>query len=260
MLFRIEDIAAATAEERRRVRQRKSRRVAAALHKWLLAQRQLVPDGSATGIWLDELVAPYYVFADAGYDVTVASIAGGNIPIDPRSLAEAGKNPPAVERYLGDAALKAKLADSPALTEELVQSHDALFLPGGHGTMWDLPGSTLLGNAVASMLDKDAVVAAVCHGPAGLVGARDASGQPVVAGRKITAFTDSEEKAAGLDEAVPFLLESRLRELGALVETGPDFAPHAIRDGQLVTGQNPASAEKVAQLVIDALGGNAKAA
>lgn len=206
-----------------------------------------------TGLWLEELTTPYYAFVDAGAEVTLASVAGGPIPIDARSVRPAGENDASVERYLGDAALQARVADTPAFTTLDAAGFDALFLPGGHGTMFDYPVSEALA-ALVERMDRDGrVVAAVCHGPAGLVAARKPDGSPFVAGRRVAAFTDSEERAVGLDKAVPFLLETRLKELGARHEAAPDFQPHALRDGRLVTGQNPASAVLVAELVLSAL-------
>ncbi|MBK1660212.1 type 1 glutamine amidotransferase domain-containing protein [Paracraurococcus ruber] len=209
--------------------------------------------GEATGVWLEELTTPWYAFRDAGAAVTLASIAGGPVPVDPRSVKEAGENDASVERYLRDNALRAAVAGTPAFATLDPDGFDALFLPGGHGTMFDYPGSEPLARLVERFDRSGRVVAAVCHGPAGLVSARKPDGSPFVAGRRLAAFTDSEERAVGLDRAVPFLLEARLRDLGARHEAAPDFQPFALRDGLLVTGQNPASAGPVAALVLQAL-------
>ena len=141
----------------------------------------------------------------------------------------------------------------PSLSEINAGDYDAIVLPGGHGTMWDFPGSGALARAVGATLEAGRIVAAVCHGPAGLVAAKTNGGRPVVEGKRVSCFTDSEERAAGLAEVVPFLLETRLRALGAQVEKGPDFQPFAVRDGNLITGQNPASSEQVAELVLEML-------
>ena len=210
-------------------------------------------DGEPTGLWLEELTTPYYAFRDAGAEVTIASITGGKIPVDPRSMKPAGENDASVERALADPAFEAIANATPRFDTLDGDAYDAVFLPGGHGTMFDYPESTALADLVARRLAAGTIVAAVCHGPAGLVSARDEHGVPVVKGRRLAAFTDSEERAVGLDKAVPFLLESRLRELGALHVSGPDFAPFATRDGNLITGQNPASAEATAKLVMEAL-------
>ena len=206
-----------------------------------------------TGLWLEELTTPWYAFIDAGADLTLASIAGGKIPVDPRSLKPAGENDASVERALKDTTFQRFIAETPKFDTLDASAYDAILLPGGHGTMFDYPQNAALARLVADFDAAGKVVAAVCHGPAGLVGARKADGTPVVAGRRVAAFTDSEERAAGLDEAVPFLLETRLKELGARHESGPDFKPFALRDGNLVTGQNPASAEPLAKLVMEAL-------
>jgi putative intracellular protease/amidase len=205
-----------------------------------------------TGVWLEEFTTPYYVFADAGATVEVASTRGGKAPVDPRSVRPAGDNPASVERYLRDPALQAALAATRPLVEAEPADYDIVFLSGGHGTMWDLPGSDSLARLVVRTLSRGAVVGAVCHGPAGLVNARYPDGRPLVAGRRVAAFTNREERAAGLAGVVPFLLETRLRELGARFEGGADFQPFAIADGNLVTGQNPASSTRVAELALAA--------
>lgn len=214
---------------------------------------RMTPGTEPTGVWLEELTTPYYAFRDAGAEVTLASIAGGAIPIDQRSLDEAARQEPSVKRYFADDDLQAVVAATPAVTEVAPDGYDALFLPGGHGTMFDYPGSEPLARLVEAFDRAGKIVSAVCHGPAGFVAARRADGQPFVAGRRLAAFTDSEERAVKLDHAVPFLLESRLKALGAQHESGPDFAPFALRDGNLVTGQNPASAGKAAELVMESL-------
>jgi putative intracellular protease/amidase len=131
---------------------------------------------------------------------------------------------------------------------------DALLLPGGHGAMWDMPGSAELAHMVGLHLDEDRVVAAVCHGPAGLVSAKRLDGRPVVEGLRVTCFTNTEEAAVGLAEVVPFLLEDRLKELGGWFGRGPDWHPFAVREGNLITGQNPQSSELLARYVLEALG------
>ncbi len=219
----------------------------------LTSHAQIGETGRATGVWIEELTTPYYAFVDAGAEVDLASIAGGPVPVDPGSLAEQDR-PESVARFLADEAAQQALRNSRKLEELDAAPYDAVFLPGGHGTMWDLPASSALGELLTAAFAEGKVVAAVCHGPAGLVNARDPNGAPLVSGRKVSAFTNREEEAAGLTQAVPFLLETRLRELGAVYESGPDFQPHAVRDGKLVTGQNPASSLRVAQLVLEAIG------
>ena len=203
--------------------------------------------GKSTGLWLEEFAVPYLVFKDAGAVVTVASPKGGPAPIDDRSA-------PNAEQKAKWAGASEVLRTTKPLAEIDPSGFDAVFLPGGHGTMFDLPGNSVLARILEAFDARGAVIAAVCHGPAAFVGPKRKDGKPLVAGRKMTAFTDSEERAVALDEDVPFLLETRMRELGAIFEGGPDFKSHALRDERFVTGQNPASSGAAAQLVLDVLG------
>lgn len=196
-----------------------------------------------TGVWYEELATPYRLFREEGAEVTVASPAGGRIPVDPRSAPEAPE---------GDSAWEA-IQDTPALEGLDSADFDALFLPGGHGTMFDFPDDGRLRRLVEDMAAQDKVVGAVCHGPAALVHAEGSEGQPLVAGRRVTAFTNSEERAVELDGLMPFLLQTRLEELGAEFVTAEDWQEHVERDGLLVTGQNPQSSEAGARQVLEAL-------
>lgn len=213
---------------------------------------KMTPSNDPTGIWLEELTTPVYAFRDAGCEVTISSIMGGKIPVDGHSLKSSGHNEASVERYMRDTAFQIEVAETPKFSDIDPASYDALFLPGGHGTMYDYPTNEGLARLVEQFDRDEKIVAAVCHGPAGLVLAKKADGTPFVAGRRMAGFTDSEERLAGLEKAVPFLLESRLRGLGAQYESGPDNLPFALRDGHLITGQNPASATKVAELMLEA--------
>ncbi|HVI52475.1 MAG TPA: type 1 glutamine amidotransferase domain-containing protein [Candidatus Sulfotelmatobacter sp.] len=208
--------------------------------------------GHPTGVWFEELATPYYAFIDAGADVDIASIDGGKVPVDPASQS-ASAQPASVARFLKDPAAMRKVEHSLKIDSLKADGYAAVFLPGGHGTMWDLPGSTALADLLSSAWDGGKVVAAVCHGPAGLVNVKDAQGRSIVAGRRVSAFTNAEEMAAGFDKVVPFMLETRIRELGATYVSGPDFQPFAVRDGKLVTGQNPASSEDTARLTLQAV-------
>lgn len=219
----------------------------------LTSQATMGDDPRPTGVWFEELTTPYYTFVDAGMTVDLASVAGGNIPIDPHSIEADGKNPASVERFLKDTQAMAKLHASLNLTQVKTADYDAVFLPGGHGTMWDLATSQPLADLLGTVWADGKVLGAVCHGPAGLVNVKDAAAKPVVAGRRVSAFTNTEEEAAGLTKTVPFLLETRIRDLGAHYERGDDFTPFAVRDGKLVTGQNPQSSEKAAALVLQAV-------
>jgi putative intracellular protease/amidase len=212
--------------------------------------------GRRTGVWLEELAAPYYALRGAGAEVTVASIKGGEIPFDPRSTGEEPSDLPVPEtarRFLGDPEAIAIAKDSASIEEFDAAPFDAIYLPGGHGAMWDMPDNPTLAEMVGSLFDAGKIVSAVCHGPAGLVSATRRDGRPLVDGMSVNSFTNTEEKAVGLDRVVPFLLETRLRELGGLFEAGPNWRPFAVRDGNLITGQNPMSAELLARRVIDAL-------
>lgn len=206
-----------------------------------------------TGLWAEELAAPYFAFVDAGHEVEIASPKGGAAPIDPGSLKPPGENDPVVERFLADETVQRKVKATQRVSEVDASGFDAVFFPGGHGTMWDLPGDAGVTRAVESAYAAGKVIAAVCHGPAGLVSARRPDGQPLVAGKRVNAFTDDEERAAGQMDTVPFTLESRLRELGAHFEKAANWQAFAVRDGQLITGQNPQSSAEVARLVLQAL-------
>jgi len=212
--------------------------------------------GQPTGVWLEEFTTPYYAFVDSGALVDVASIDGGKVPVDPNSLKQEDKNPASVERFLKDSAAREKIANSTKLDGLKAEGYAAVFIPGGHGTMWDLPRSDALAKLLSQSWREGKVVAAVCHGPAGLLNAVDESGKPLLAGRRVAAFSNAEEVAAGMDKRVPFALETRIRELGAHYESGPNFKPFALRDGRLVTGQNPSSSARVAELVLEALSKN----
>lgn len=214
---------------------------------------ELGTSNKSTGMWLEELTTPYYRFVDAGVTVTIASIKGGLIPLDPGSQKPLGKNSPSVDRFLKDPKADLAIKQSLAIEEIKPSEYDAIFLPGGHGTMWDLPKNDRLAQIISEALAQNQVVAAVCHGAAGLVSARTADGHFVVEGRKLCAFTDSEEEAVGLTQTVPFLLETKLRQLGANFQSADNFQALAIADGNLITGQNPASSLLVANKVLEAL-------
>ena len=199
-----------------------------------------------TGLWFEEFAIPYKEFLSQCFDITVASPRGGNVPLDPRSE-------PKPEEAEQTAQARSVLRQTLPLSEVAATNFDAIFLPGGHGTMFDLPENTTLQHLLGEFASQDKVIAAVCHGPAGLVGAHLANGTPLVAGKTITAFTNSEERAAELDQSMPFLLESRLRALGGNFIAQPNWSDHVERDRKLITGQNPQSSASVAKAVIEAL-------
>lgn len=207
-----------------------------------------------TGLWAEELATPWYALADAGVAIELASPAGGPAPIDPGSIQPEGRNEAAVARFLADPDLRARVAATSKTADLDMAGFDAVFFPGGHGTMWDLPGDAGVKRLVEQAEAAGKIISSVCHGAAGLVSARRADGRPLVADRTVNAFTNAEEIEVGLQEVVPFLLESRLRELGGRFECAPNWHPFAVRDGNLITGQNPQSSERVAREVLQALG------
>jgi putative intracellular protease/amidase len=228
----------------------------------LTSHTQLGDTGKPTGFYYEELATPYFALTDAGHDVHIASIKGGPGAHDPASLkADETARPASVQRFVNDAAAMAKLAATAAISDVKPADYHGVFLPGGHGTMYDFPQSATLAKAVGAIYNAGGIVGAVCHGPAGLVSVLRADGKPLVAGMKFSAFTDAEEHAVGLVASMPFLLETRLTELGGLFQGAPNFTAKAVRDGRLVTGQNPISSEAVATLYVEALAAiNAKAA
>ena len=198
-----------------------------------------------TGLWFEEFAVPYQAFRQGGLGVTVASPAGGRAPIDPRSTPDAEQ----AEKHAE--ALQA-LENTQPLHSVEADDYDAIFFPGGHGAMFDMPDAAV-GRVVGHFADAGKVVAALCHGPAALVTATRSDGTPVVKGYKVTGFTNEEERAVQLDQLVPFLLETRLRELGAEYVPSPMWNDHVVVDGNLITGQNPRSSASTAQAVIEAL-------
>lgn len=220
----------------------------------LTSNSQMGDTGKSTGFWAEELATPYYALVDAGAEVHLASPLGGAVPVDQGSVKPRGSNAPIVERFLADGRLQADLAQTLRVSSVDAGSYDAVFFPGGHGTMWDLPTDEGVSRAVETAFSAGKVIASVCHGAAGLVGAKRPDGLPVVHNVRINSFTDAEEAAVGLTDVVPFSLEGRLRELGARFDGASMWAAYAVRDGQFVTGQNPQSSELVAHHVLEALG------
>ena len=203
-------------------------------------------NGKATGLWLEEFAIPYKAFVEAGYQVEVVTPKGGAAPIDPRS------NPkPEQAAAWKDAARN--LRETKPLASVTPDGFAAIFIPGGHGVMFDLAENPTAAKLIQDFDAQGKPVAAVCHGPAALVKVVRNDGTPLVKGKKLAAFTDAEERAVELDKDMPFLLETKLRELGATVVTRDNFTSHAVRDGNLITGQNPASSEATAKLLIEAL-------
>lgn len=208
--------------------------------------------GKKTGFWLEELATPYYRFLDAGFDLTLASPRGGQPPLDPKSdLPEFQTD--ATRRFLSDHAAMAQLASTVRLGEVDPSQFDGVFYPGGHGPLWDLVDDGDSIRILEALAHEEKPIAAVCHGPVALLNARRPDGAPLVAGLRVTGFSNSEEQAVGLTDVVPVSVEDGLAERGGAYEATGDFGVHAVRDGNLITGQNPASSERAANLLIDAL-------
>jgi putative intracellular protease/amidase len=222
----------------------------------LTSHAQLGNTGKPTGIWAEELTTPYYALVDAGFEVTLASPLGGTPPFAQGSVKDPLEdNEGSVKRFLNDPAAMAKFNATHKAAGMQAADFSAVFLPGGHGTMWDTATDDATARLVSDTFNAGKPTAAVCHGPAGLVKALRADGQSILFGKKVNGFTNEEETAAGLMQVVPFHLETKMRELGGVFESGPMWAPYAVRDGNLITGQNPASSALVAQHVVAALQG-----
>ena len=204
--------------------------------------------GRKTGFWLEEFAAPYYVFKDAGASVTVASPKGGQPPIDPKSD-EPGNQTPAMTRFKSDKDAQAVLASTVVLGGVSAADYDTVFYSGGHGPMWDLAEDRKSIALIEDFYSSEKPVAAVCHAP-GVLRHVTYRGAPLVKGKRVTGFTNSEEEAVGLTNVVPFLVETELKRLGGNVEKVADWQPFAITDGRLVTGQNPASSTVAANALL----------
>lgn len=211
--------------------------------------------GKQTGYWVQELAVPYYAFKEQGYEVVLASPQGGRPPTDPRSVerAQAADSDSPEARFLTDEAALADMASTVMTSELDPEGFDGVYLVGGRGAMWDMPHDEHIGRVVSHALANGRIAGAVCHGPAGLIAPNGSLDGPVVAGRRLTCFSDEEERVTGGDGVVPFLLESRLRELGAHVEVGGVRAEYVVRDGNLITGQNPSSSVATTKAVMAAL-------
>lgn len=209
--------------------------------------------GKKTGLWLEEFAAPYYVFKEAKAKITLASPKGGQPPLDPKSE-EADSQTDATRRFAQDSEAKAALANTVLLSSVSHEEFDAVFYPGGHGPLWDLSEDRDSITMIESMHAAGKPVGAVCHAPAALRHAKLHTGRPLVEGKKVTGFSNSEEAAAGLTDVVPFLVEDSLKKSGGIYAKGPDWAPFVQVDGTLITGQNPASSAPAARALLDALG------
>ncbi|MFF0783491.1 type 1 glutamine amidotransferase domain-containing protein [Streptomyces sp. NPDC003720] len=214
----------------------------------LTSHAELGGTGRETGFYLPEVAHPWRVFTEAGHRVDLVSVRGGRPPASGTDLTD-----PVQKAFLADPEMAGKLAATPRPEDVDPAAYDAVFFAGGHGTMWDFPGNPALSALARDVYEAGGVVAALCHGPAALVGVRLSDGRPLVDGKRLTAFSNAEEAAVGLTGVVPFALQTALEELGAKHEAAPEFTAHAVTDGRLVTGQNPASATDTAMATVLAL-------
>ncbi|RKN38889.1 type 1 glutamine amidotransferase domain-containing protein [Micromonospora endolithica] len=210
----------------------------------LTSHRQLGNTGKETGFYVGEAAEPWEVFRAAGWDVDLASVAGGEPPLDGRDENDKTQN---------DFLATAGVQHTPRAAEVDPSRYDVIVFAGGHGTMWDFPDNPDLARIAASIYERGGVVAAVCHGPSALVNLKLSDGSHLVAGKRVAGFTNDEERAVGLADEVPFLLADKLTEAGAVHVPAPDFTEHVVTDGRLVTGQNPQSARALADAVVQAV-------
>jgi putative intracellular protease/amidase len=218
----------------------------------LTSHDQLGNTGKKTGFWLEEFAAPYYVFKDAGVDITVASPKGGQPPLDPKSD-EPDFQTAATDRFKKDPAAQKVLAASHRLAEMSEKNFDAIFYPGGHGPMWDLVNDKNSIALIEATYAAGKPVAAVCHAPGVFRDVKGPDGQPFVKGKQVTGFTNTEEEAVQLTNIVPFLVEDSLKQAGGNFSKGPDWQPYVLVDGKLITGQNPASSTAAAEKLLQVL-------
>ncbi|GEQ86451.1 dimethylallyltransferase [Patiriisocius marinistellae] len=218
----------------------------------LTSHDKLGDTGKKTGFWVEEFANPYYTLLDKGSKITIATPNGGAAPIDPSS-----DSPDAAtedtERYNKDEATKALIANTHKLADMNADDFDAVFYPGGHGPLWDLANDKTSIALIEKFNTQEKPVAFVCHAPAALKGVKGTDGEPLVKGKKVTGFTNTEEDTVGLTDVVPFLVEDMLNENGGIYSKKEDWAAYAIQDGNLITGQNPASSELVAEKLLESL-------
>lgn len=215
----------------------------------LTSHDRLGDTGRKTGFWLEEFAAPYYVFSDAGADVTVASPKGGPPPMDPASH-QPDSQTEATMRFDRDSDAKSALANSVKLSTVSAANYDAVCYPGGHGPLWDLAEDSDSIALIETLYAAGKPVAAVCHGPGAFRHAKAADGSPLVRGKRVTGFADTEEEEVGLTEVVPFSVEDMLRRNGGKYSKAENWKPHVVVDGNLITGQNPASSEAAARALL----------
>ncbi|WP_295534550.1 type 1 glutamine amidotransferase domain-containing protein [uncultured Thioclava sp.] len=219
----------------------------------LTSHDQLGDTGKKTGFWLEEFAAPYYVFKDAGAEITLASPKGGQPPLDPSSDAEDAQTDD-TRRFKADPEAQKHLANTLKLADVTAEGFDAIFYPGGHGPLWDLSENGDSKRLIEAFAAADQPIGAVCHAPAVFRHTLGQDGKPLVSGKRVTGFTNTEEEAVGLTKIVPFLVEDMLKSNGGTYEKGADWTSFVLRDGKLVTGQNPASSAAAAKQILELLG------
>ncbi|SMG51884.1 Putative intracellular protease/amidase [Marivirga sericea] len=218
----------------------------------LTSHDELGDTGEKTGFWVEEFAAPYYSLKDENVEITIATPEGGKAPIDPRSQTEASQTE-ATKRFNNDKTAQNRIANTMKLSEVNAADYDAVFYPGGHGPLWDLAEDKTSIELIETFNAQNKPMAFVCHAPAALKEVKGKDGEPLVKGRKVTGFTNSEEEAVQLTEVVPFLLEDMLAEKGGTFTKGENWSVHVVEDGNLITGQNPASSKKAAELLLKKL-------
>ncbi|EDP95058.1 ThiJ/PfpI [Kordia algicida OT-1] len=218
----------------------------------LTSHDELGNTGEKTGFWIEEFAAPFYTLKDKGIAITLASPKGGQPPIDPKSEGEDAQTP-ATKRFNDDKETQKLLANTLKLATVNEADYDAIFYPGGHGPLWDLSEDPNSIKLIEAFYNNNKPVASVCHAPAVLKNTKNLDGTPLVKGKNVTGFSNSEEEAVGLTAIVPFLVEDMLKKNQGIYSKVDDWNSHAVKDGLLITGQNPASSEKVAELLLEEL-------
>ena len=216
------------------------------------SHNELGNTGKKTGVWLEELAGPYYQFLDSGSEITIVSVKGGDVPLDPKSELQEWQTE-FTKRFYGDKKAFSFLKNTKSITEVNPKDFDILFFPGGHGPMWDLGDNQTIADLINGFNEEEKPIGLVCHGVVALKGVKGGNGQPFIKGKRLTSFTNSEEDAVGLSEVVPFLLEDALKSEGAVYVKGQDWSNFVIVDGNLVTGQNPQSSVSAAQKTMELL-------
>ena len=218
----------------------------------LTSHDKLGDTGKKTGFWIEEFASPYYSLLDKGVNITIATPKGGQAPIDPSSNTDDAQTE-ATKRYWDDTEAQERIANTKKLSAMKASDFDAVFYPGGHGPLWDLANDATSIQLIETFNEQEKPIGFVCHAPAALKNVKGKDGSPLVKGKKVTGFTNSEEKAVQLTDVVPFLVEDMLKENGGIYSKKEDWAAYAVQEGNLITGQNPASSELVAEKLLAAL-------